>query len=199
MADDPKDSSNFIARLLDRVHLGDREALNALLTYTEGRLRRLASRILRGFPTVRFFEQTDDVYQQAVFRLVRSLDAVQPASREQFFRLAALQIRRELLDLARHYSRKSHPRKFDPAEHQADLVLDRTAGPGDLALWTEFHEQAGELPEEERAVFDLIYYGGISQVDAAALLGVSERTVRQRWQQGRLRLMEKLGGRLPGL
>jgi DNA-directed RNA polymerase specialized sigma24 family protein len=46
-------------------------------------------------------------------------------------------------------------------------------------------------------VFDLIYYQGLTRVDAAGLLGVSERTVKRRWRAARLRLMERFGDRLP--
>ncbi|MBL8798147.1 MAG: helix-turn-helix domain-containing protein, partial [Planctomycetia bacterium] len=46
--------------------------------------------------------------------------------------------------------------------------------------------------------FDLLFYQGLSQAEAAALLNVSERTVKRRWQSARLQLHDALGGEFPG-
>ncbi|HKB36491.1 MAG TPA: sigma factor-like helix-turn-helix DNA-binding protein, partial [Gemmataceae bacterium] len=35
------------------------------------------------------------------------------------------------------------------------------------------------MPEEQREVFDLVYYQGLSHAEAAALLGVSTKTVQR--------------------
>jgi len=56
-----------------------------------------------------------------------------------------------------------------------------------------------ERPPEERDAFDLLFYQGVHQADAATLLGVSESTVKRRWQAARLRLFDALGGKMPGL
>jgi RNA polymerase sigma-70 factor (ECF subfamily) len=53
------------------------------------------------------------------------------------------------------------------------------------------------LPAEDREVFDLIYYQGLSQAEAAGLLDISERTLQRRWQSARLALHDALAGQLP--
>ena len=53
------------------------------------------------------------------------------------------------------------------------------------------------LPAEEREVLDLVWYGGLTQIEAAALLGISEPTVKRRWRAARLRLHEAMGGQRP--
>jgi DNA-directed RNA polymerase specialized sigma24 family protein len=45
----------------------------------------------------------------------------------------------------------------------------------------------------------LLYYQGVSQTEAAAILDISERTIKRRWQSARLRLHDALEGRMPGL
>ena len=40
-----------------------------------------------------------------------------------------------------------------------------------------------ELAEEERAVFGLVRIQGMTQAEAARVLGVSPETVKRRWQQ----------------
>src|SRR5262245_20688111 len=59
--------------------------------------------MLKGFPKVHRWEQTDDVLQNAALRLHRTLQQMAVEPSRHFFRLAALNIRRELLDLAKHY------------------------------------------------------------------------------------------------
>jgi DNA-directed RNA polymerase specialized sigma24 family protein len=55
------------------------------------------------------------------------------------------------------------------------------------------------LPPIEREAFDLLFYQELSQAEAAAVLAVSVRTIKRRWQSARLRLVQNLGGKMPGL
>ena len=57
------------------------------------RLRRLTGKMIKGYPNVHRWEQTDDVLQNAVIRLQRTLQQLPVATAQDFFRLAALQIR----------------------------------------------------------------------------------------------------------
>ena len=47
---------------------------------------------------------------------------------------------------------------------------------------------------ELRAVFDLLWYQGMSQAEAAALLGVAVPTVKLRWMKARLQVQQALDG-----
>ena len=47
-------------------------------------------------------------------------------------------------------------------------------------------------------MFDLLWYQGLTQAEAAQALGVPERTLRRRWQAIRLRLHHLLHGEAPG-
>jgi RNA polymerase sigma-70 factor (ECF subfamily) len=201
---DAPDSLAEIEGWIARLYAGDDRARDALLGCAGERLRRLAQRMLRTYPRVRRWEQTDDVLQSALLRLYRTLRDVPPRGAADFLRLAALNLRRELLDLTKHYSgprgHGAHHRTADPDAAQGDAghpPARESADPGRLAAWAEFHEHAGRLPAEEREVFDLIWYQGLSQGEAARLLGVHERTVKRRWQAARLKLYEALHGELP--
>lgn len=92
-----------VQRCLDRLNAGDEAARGELINTACGRLTRLARKMLHADGRVRRWEQTDDVFQSAMVRLCRALQQTTPQTARQFFRLAALQIRRELIDLARHY------------------------------------------------------------------------------------------------
>jgi hypothetical protein len=85
---------------LDRVQAGDLAARDELLRGVGNRLERLARKMLRRFPGVRRWVQTDDVLQSAVLRLLRALQEVRPESMRDFFRLASPRRRRECAQAA---------------------------------------------------------------------------------------------------
>jgi RNA polymerase sigma-70 factor (ECF subfamily) len=190
---------------LERLRAGDLAARDELLGHLCDRFRRLTRKMLKGFPGVKRYAETDDVLQSALIRLLRAMQQVPPGSVRELFGLAATQIRRELLDLARHFfgpqgagaNQVSRPPgdESTPPYEKADLTHEPSA----LAEWCELHEQVGKLPDDEREVVDLLYYQGLSQAEAAALLSLSVRTVQRRWQAAVLRLHEVLQGRVPGL
>jgi RNA polymerase sigma-70 factor (ECF subfamily) len=192
---------------LERLQRGDAAAREALLQCACDRLRRLTKKMLKDFPSVRRWEETADVQQDAAVRLWRALETSRPTSVRHFFRLAALQIRRELLDLARRHTGPegtgAHHASVPAGEAESGREApgydkaDSAAGPDQLALWSEFHAQVEQLPEEEKEVFDLLWYQGLPQAEAAAVLGISERTLKRRWQAARLRLHEAMHGEAP--
>jgi RNA polymerase sigma-70 factor (ECF subfamily) len=202
---DAPNSLEQIQNWVVRLQAGDPAAREALLQCAAERLRQLAHRMLQSYPRVRRWEQTDDVLQNAMLRLYRTLKDVPPPTAPDFLRLAALNLRRELLDLTKHYygpqGQGAHHESLDPNASAAPVHEPAAGGSSDperLASWAAFHEQVGRLPDEEREVFDLIWYQGLSQAEAAQLLQVHERTIKRRWQSARLTLHDALQGELPG-
>jgi RNA polymerase sigma factor (sigma-70 family) len=193
---------------LDRMQAGDPAARAALLGHACERLQRLARKMLKGFAGVQRWEQTDDVLQNALVRLWTALQQIRPRSVREFYGLATLQIRRELLDLARSYygpeglgARHASRGGGDDSSNMPGPVYeqpDTTYEPSQLAIWGEFHQQVEALPQEEREVFDLVWYQGVAQGEAATLLGISETTLKRRWWSARRRLHQALKGELPG-
>ena len=97
------DQTNEADDLLERHRAGDASARDGLIRLAQGRFVALARAMLRRYPHVRRWEQTDDLLQAALMRLHRSLAEVRPETVRHFDNLAATQIRRELIDLARSY------------------------------------------------------------------------------------------------
>lgn len=196
-------TTSVLNDLLARAKAGDENARNELIRRCSNRLELLTRKMLRNYPSVRRWEETGDVFQNAAVRLVRALNAVTPTNTREFFGLAAEQIRRELIDLARHYrGPMGHGRNLlDPLT--PDLSGGRAAfdppAPvaDDLDRWTALHEAVTKLPAEEREVFMLSFYHGWTQPEIATLFQVDERTIRRRWQAASVRLGEMLGGKLP--
>jgi RNA polymerase sigma-70 factor (ECF subfamily) len=121
-----------------------------------------------------------------------------------FLNLAAVLVRRELLDLAKHHfgpegAGANHHTDGQPADDGGGAVHAAAADePGDLDGWAEFHVQVERLPDEEREVVNLLYYEGLTQDEAARVLGVSPRTLKRRWHSARLTLHEALRRDEPG-
>ena len=186
---------SIVQQLLPLAVAGDEKALDALLHHCGDRLTILTRHMLGDFQRVRRWAETDDVMQNALLRLVGALRSVKPATTRDFLALASLQIRRELIDLARRY--------YGPegigANHESHSPADaRGAGPPDpadvrdnpasLAHWTELHEAIESLPDEEREVVGLLFYQGLAQAEAAEVLSVSLRTLQRRWHDALCKL-----------
>lgn len=189
-----------LQQYLDRWRGGDTAARDHLVHMVGSHLERLTRKMLRRFPQVQRWASADDVVQNAMVRLLRALQTVKPNSPRDFFALAATQMRRELIDLARHFrghvgesavQPERHPdgpstqnTTFDPA--------DRPENPEDLEKWCLFHHQVGLLPSAEREVLGLVYYHGYTQVQVADILQISERTVRRYYKSAMARLQTTL-------
>jgi RNA polymerase sigma-70 factor (ECF subfamily) len=184
------------------VRLGDERARNELFAHVSERLRLLTRQMLRSFPGVARWEETNDVLQNANIRLWQSLKAAHPESTRHFYNLAALQIRRELIDLARHYvgslGQNVKPQSDDvgttTAFHGSLNGIAQADEPSTMEEWTTFHEKVSALPDEERELFGILWYEGLTQNQAADVLGVSIRTVKRRWQSARIKLIDALNG-----
>lgn len=188
--------------LLARLRAGDDSAREKLIRVAQVRFLALARAMLRRYPGVRRWEQTDDLLQASLMRLHRSLAAVLPESVAHFDNLAAAQLRRELIDLARRargpqgIGKNHHSDGTDPGPRLA-LAPERSGRPHSLEGWAAFHEAVERLPEDERTIVELLWYRGLSHAQAAATLGIATKTVQRRWASARLSIRDALQGESP--
>jgi RNA polymerase sigma factor (sigma-70 family) len=184
---------------LDRLRAGEDGARGDLISLAYERLTILARRIFHeGFPKLRPSIETGDVVNAAYLRLLRALADVCPETPRDFFRLAALQIRRVLLDLVREREGRDgmRPTAVQAPEDESQVSAEpaeTTLDPARLALWEEFHRAVEKLPGDEREAFELVWYHGLSQEEAAEILGVDKSTVKRRCRRAR----EKLASVVP--
>jgi RNA polymerase sigma-70 factor (ECF subfamily) len=194
--------TTVILQLLERLAAGDEQARDELITQSVERLQRLARKMLREYPTVHRWNETGDVLQNSLLRLHRALKTQMPESPRRFIGLAALQIRRELIDLYKHH----YGPEGDGAHHASDPGqsdshgsfrplyegIDPALDPADQVA---IHEAVESLPDELREVFELKFYKGMQQEEIAALVGVSTKTIKRRWRDARLALQHLLADR----
>lgn len=202
--------SQHVEALLARLQAGDLSARDELLQATCDRFTYMARAMKRDFPKVGRWEQTEDIVQNASLRLYRALEDVEIADARHFFRLVALQIRRELIDMARHYEgahglghhhQTQRPVRSEDSSGGSDRfeAAEVTNDPHAVAVWSELHETIEQLPDDQREVTELLWYHGMTQQDAADLLKVDVRTIKRRWRSARIYLHDKLHGELPSI
>jgi RNA polymerase sigma-70 factor (ECF subfamily) len=201
---EPMLNTLYLQQCVERWQAGDRAAGDELLRLLGDRLEHLARLMLRRFPNVREWAETLDVVQGSLVRFLATLRNLRPESTCHFFNLAALHLRRELLDLARQFSGERFARLTlaSRADDSTGDGLGQVPGPeagDDLELWRRFHEAVEQLPAQEREVVGLVFYHGWTQQQIAKLFGVDERTIRRRWQSACLGLNRLVGQRLPRL
>lgn len=200
---DPSTITQSVQKLLDRLRVGDETARDELLALPVERFRRMAHAVLRTSPRVHRWEETDDLLQGASLRLWQALQSNCPTTPAEFYGLAGVCARRELIDMSRklfgpeglganHASRVSGTGDSRPDRHPSPV--DSAPDPVDLAVWTEFHQRVEELLPEDRLLFDLLWYQGLSQPEAAMIAGVPERSLRRRWRSARMKLDTVLRG-----
>jgi RNA polymerase sigma factor (sigma-70 family) len=189
-----ENSTAVVQRYLDAL-AGEAPAepiIRALLDRAARRLQLLCANLLhRGYPRLTrppLNLQPDEVLGGVVERLLKALRAVRPQTVRQFFALANQHMRWELNDLARRLDEEPGGAPLCeglvPAPESSDSALSPNA--------RRMLKAIEELPEDEREVFGLVRVQGLSQVEAADLLGVSSKTVQRRLNRGLLLLTEGL-------
>jgi RNA polymerase sigma factor (sigma-70 family) len=190
--------------LIDRLRRGDDSARRELLQRAHDRLLKIASTLFHeDFPGLHGRHDLESVVSEVWIRLLGALEATQPQTVEGFFGLVFTKSRHVLLDMASRQRRHAaHPPggTHEPGQSRNPAALDcpdTTDEPGKLALLTEFHERVKMLPDEERTVFELRYYGGFSQAEIAVMLERQPKQISRQWLAATGRLaqwVKALGG-----
>jgi RNA polymerase sigma factor (TIGR02999 family) len=178
-----------VTDLLLQAGAGAPGAVERVLPLVYEELRRLAHRHLQGEPTGLTLATTDLVHE-AYLRLVDQT-RVQWSGRAHFMAVAATAMRRILVDHARSHRslkrggalRRVPMESVDlPAEERAELLLAL-----DEAL-----DELRRLDERQARVVECRFFGGLTDAETAAALGVTERTVQRDWAKAKSWLYQRL-------
>jgi RNA polymerase sigma factor (sigma-70 family) len=188
-----------VQRFLDELAAGvpAEHVIRALLSRSVERLGVLCTTLLfQGYPRLTrppVNLQPDEMLGAVVERLLKAMLEVRPQNVRQFFGLANRHMRWELNDMARRLDQQSAV-----LELQEDAIAAPESSGSVISVKTRRMLEAIEsLPEEEREVFDLLRIQGMSRVETAEVLGVSESTVHRRLSRGLVFLEEKLADLRP--
>ena len=190
------DSTNTLD-LFDRCIGGDEFARRLLITRLYDRLLALSRVILGRFPKLERELSPESVFHEAWIDLETALRKAQPASIGAFFGLAAKKIRERLLDILeknrvpmiRDGDRPHRDDESASSSPRVDAAVS-SLSPLQLAIWTEFHSKVNELPDDERAIFDMHYYDGLTQAEIAGILRIPPKQVSRLWISATERLAD---------
>jgi RNA polymerase sigma factor (TIGR02999 family) len=186
-ADERAPTDAPITQLIERANVGDSDALNRIFAALYPELHTLArARLRRNAPFTLL--DTTALLHESYLRLV-NLGQLRVESRAHFLAYAARTMRSIVVDFAR--SRLAERR----GGGTPDLVLD-TAIAADVASAPEVEivrvhdalEALAHVDERLVRVVEMRYFGGLTEEEIGAALGVTERTVRRDWEKARLLL-----------
>jgi len=168
--------------------------IRELLTSSVNRLHVLcASMLFRNYPRLTrppLGLEVEEMLSAVVERMLKALRSVHPQNVRQFFALANRHMRWELNDLARRLDKQE--RAQEVRESLAAAPADSSASqlsPNVLRILAAIDG----LPAEEREIFELVRIQGMTHTAAAAVVGISAKTVQRRLNRAGLLLSEQLG------
>lgn len=181
-------ASGEITAWLDNARGGDRAALDRVLCSLYQELHGMARRQLYGHQG-HTLDATALVHE-SYLKLLGAHGTARFDDRAHFFAYAASTMRSVVVDYARNrLARKRGGDLKRVAEMPEDIECSQLRlDEGALALDSAL-EQLAHADARLAKVVELRYFGGLSELEIAALMDRSERSVRRDWQKARLFLM----------
>ena len=181
-----------ITALLTAWRNGDEQAGRELMTAVYGHLHKLAAACLRQerYPgTLRPTVLVNELYLALFSR--RPVDC---ENRLHFLRLAAKQMRNLVVDHARR--RRNLKRGGDVPKLALDEARDYAICLDDqLTHLDEALDRLEKMDERAARIVELRFFGGLTEQDVAALLGISVPTVKRDWEFARSWLLAQMENR----
>ena len=174
--------------LLKAMGAGDATAEQRLLPLVYRELHRLARSYMRRERPDHTLQATA-LINEAYLRLAGG--EVDWKNREHFIGVAAQVMRRVLVDHARAHNADMRGGGLKRVELDEGLALS-SARSDELLMLDEALERLARINGRQARVVELHYFGGLSMEQIAALLGISERSVKRDWSLARIWLFEAL-------
>ena len=188
-ADMGEPSTQGVTRLLREAQAGDRAALDELLPLVYRELRQLASRHLAGERPGHTLQPTALVHE--VYLKLIDQHSVDWRNRAHFFGLAAEMMRRVLVNHA--VGRRAQKRGAGATVVSLEEAESFPGGRGlDVELLDEALRRLAELDPAQARLVELRFFAGLSNEEAAEVLGVSESTVKREWRSAKAWLAAQL-------
>jgi RNA polymerase sigma factor (TIGR02999 family) len=182
--------SEQVTRLLQDMQRGDPAAADKLVPIVYRELRQIAGALMRGERADHTLQPTAVVHE-ALLRLMKG-QPVSIENRSHFFAIAARIMRQLLVDHAR---RRVSDKRGGKGKRQVELEEGLALTPEQSTDVLALHDALGRLElldERQARIVEMHYFAGNSVEEIAAVLGVSDRTVKRELQTARLFLRQQL-------
>lgn len=187
-ADNLPQQRQRVTDLLRAWGAGDDQAREQLFTAVYDELKRCASRHLhreRAGHTL----QTTALVHEAYDRLVDQ--QIDWQNRSQFMALAAMSMRRVLVDHARARGADKRGGEWERISFDVSALMPE-GGAREVLAVHEALEALAELDPGQAKVVELRFFGGYSIEETAAVLGISGASVKREWDFARAWLYRRL-------
>jgi RNA polymerase sigma factor (TIGR02999 family) len=187
-----KQTSSEVTLLLLDLSRGNRAALNELLPLVYEELKKVAKSHLKREHRKEHTLQATALVHEAYLKMVNQQD-VQWENRVHFFAVAAQVMRHILIDHAR--ARISEKRggsnlKQLPLDEAAINLTDEKSA--ELVALDEALKTLAGVDEQKAKIVELRYFGGMSNEEIAAALGVGTATVTRSWRTAKAWLQTQI-------
>lgn len=180
---------NNVTRILDRAQQGDPKAAEELLPLVYEELRRLAAAKMAQQAPGQTLQATALVHE-AYLRLTGGARD-QWQDRAHFFRAAAEAMRCILIDNARRKSRWKRGGRLERVDLEG-LELAADTPPDTLLVVQEALERLATEDAPKAELVRLRFFIGLTNAEAAKVLGLSEPTVKRYWEFSRAWLLREI-------
>lgn len=170
-------ASQAVSLLLAKWRSGDEEALQALIPLVYKDLRVLAHRYLRNERSSHTMQSTDLVHE-AYLRMT-SQNPIGAQNRTHFIAIAARLMRQILVDYARSHRAAKRGAALRVTLNSA--IAPPVARASDLVALDDALLELARMDEQQSRIVELRFFGGLTNEEAAEVLGVSLSTVRRDW------------------
>ena len=178
-----------VTRILNAIEQGDVKSADELLPLVYEELRILAAQKLSQEKPGQTLQATALVHE-AYIRLVEKKDQNWD-NRGHFFAAAAEAMRRILVDNARRKKREKHGSGFKRLDI-AKLDVALSTNDETILLVNEALENLAQIDEMGAKLIKLRFFAGLSNVQAAKILAMPERTAKRTWAYARAWLHEEM-------
>src|SRR5580658_2437779 len=179
-----------VTRILESIEQGDPKAADELLPLVYGELRKLAAARMANEAPNQTLQPTALVHE-AWLRLVGN-DHPQFANRAHFFSAAAEAMRRILIEKARHKRSLRHGGGQQRVDMEGVLEVAAPCDDDQLLAINDALDKLAGAHAVQAEVVKLRYFVGMTNVETAQVLGISERTVKNYWNHARAWLYREI-------
>jgi len=178
-----------ITELLEKAHLGDKEAFEQVFPLLYGELRRLAQGYLCKEAPGHTLQATALVHE--VYLKVSGQERADFQNRQHFFAVAAQAMRRILVDHARKKRAVKRGHEVE-VEFEARLIKPALGLEEDYSALDDALVQLEKLHARKLKVVEMRFFGGMTEEETAECLGISVATVQRDWLMARAGLLKQL-------
>jgi RNA polymerase sigma factor (TIGR02999 family) len=173
-----------ITTLLRAAGAGDRHAADQAFALLYADLQRLAHSRMRRSGEMTFLDTTALVHES--YLRLQSADGLDFADRQHFLGYAARVMRTVVVDLVRARLAERRGGRVEHVTLNTAIGDAATRHDDEVLRVHEALQELGAADERLAGVVEMRYFGGLSEAEIAAVMGVNERTVQRDWQKARM-------------